>query len=175
MRSMQGLHTPRSTVWRPRRRGTDWLDRFAESLASSIGTAKFIVWMTVVMVGWIIWNVASGSLFRFDPHFRFLTFALSLQSSYAAPLILLAQYRQQQRDNLGVERDRRLRRQYGADMEFLTKEITSLRGGISELIPRDAVREILREELPKDLLQQIAQHRRGNQPAVDAPGSMTPS
>lgn len=164
MRSLQqGLHTPRSTIWRPH--GTDWLDRFAESLAWSIGTAKFILWMTVVMAAWIVWNVAGPGLLRFDPRFRFLTLALSLQSSYAAPLILLAQYRQQQRDNVEIELDRRLRRQYGTDMEFLTKEITSLRGGISGLIPRDAVRQIVRDEVPHDLLQRIVQQRRGKQPA----------
>ena len=82
--------------------------RWSESIARYMGTAKFIVYMTVVIAAWFAWNTLAPEPMRFDPYtFTFLTLILSLQASYAAPLILLAQNRQTDRDRLGMEEDRR--------------------------------------------------------------------
>ena len=81
--------------------------RFAETIARFIGTGRFLVLQTVVVIGWIAWNVAVPPSWRFDEYpFIFLTLALSLQAAYAAPLILLAQNRQTDRDRVNLEEDR---------------------------------------------------------------------
>jgi uncharacterized membrane protein len=85
---------------------------------------------------------------RFDPYpFIFLTLVLSLQASYAAPLILLAQNRQEARDRVISERDREQAAQSRADMDFLAREIASLRMSVGELATRDYLRSELRTEL----------------------------
>jgi uncharacterized membrane protein len=98
----------------------DAFGKFAEAFARFMGTARFLFGMTVVIVLWVLWNVPWGPPRpRFDEYpFIFLTLVLSLQASYAAPLILLAQNRQEARDRVALERDREQAAQSRADMDF---------------------------------------------------------
>src|SRR5215207_1889925 len=118
--------------------------RWSENIARYMGTAQFIVWMTLVILLWIGWNTLAPEQLRFDPYtFTFLTLILSLQASYAAPLILLAQNRQADRDRLTMEEDRRRAAAQKADTEYLAREIASLRIAIGEVATRDFVRSEL--------------------------------
>jgi len=122
--------------------------RWSEAIARFMGTARFLVYMTVVILAWIGWNTLAPKGLRFDPYtFTFLTLVLSLQASYAAPLILLAQNRQEARDRVISERDREQAAQSRADMDFLAREIASLRMSVGELATRDYLRSELRTEL----------------------------
>jgi uncharacterized membrane protein len=114
-----------------------------------MGTARFLFGMTVVIVLWVLWNLPWGPPRpRFDEYpFIFLTLILSLQASYAAPLILLAQNRQEARDRVALERDREQAAQSRADMDFLAREIASVRMSVGELATRDYLRSELRAEL----------------------------
>jgi uncharacterized membrane protein len=120
--------------------------RFAESTARFLGTATFIAWMTVFVAIWIGWNSPYGpDRPRWDAYpFIFLTLILSLQASYAAPLILLAQNRQEARDRVTQEQERDATAQAAADMEFLAREVASLRLGLGEVATRDFLRSELR-------------------------------
>ena len=132
--------------------------RWSESIARYMGTAQFIVWMTIVIGAWFAWNTLAPAGLRFDPYtFTFLTLILSLQASYAAPLILLAQNRQADRDRLASEEDRRRAAMQKADTEYLAREIASLRIALGEV----ATRDFLRNELARlaDELDEAA-HRR---------------
>jgi uncharacterized membrane protein len=118
---------------------------FAEQFARFMGTARFLMWMTVVVVGWIAWNTQAPDDLRFDEYpFIFLTLILSLQASYAAPLILLAQNRQESRDKVVAEQDRQANARAHADMEFLAREVASLRMAVGEVATRDFLRSELR-------------------------------
>src|SRR5689334_23474484 len=109
-----------------------------------MGTAKFLVYMTVVIALWIVWNTLAPAGWRFDPYtFTFLTLVLSLQASYAAPLILLAQNRQADRDRRAMEEDRRRAEMQKADTEYLSREIAALRIAVGEVATRDFVRSEL--------------------------------
>lgn len=127
----------------------DAFGKFAEGFARFMGTAGFLAWMTVLIIAWILWNAPIGPPRpRIDEYpFIFLTLMLSLQASYAAPLILLAQNRQEARDRVGLEQDRAQGAQNRADMDFLAREIASLRMSVGELATRDYVRSELRTEL----------------------------
>ena len=132
--------------------------RWSEAIARYMGTAQFIVWMTIVIGAWFLWNTLAPGPLRFDPYtFTFLTLILSLQASYAAPLILLAQNRQTDRDRLASEEDRRRAAMQKADTEYLAREIASLRIALGEV----ATRDFLRNELARlaDELDEAA-HRR---------------
>ncbi|WP_374999996.1 DUF1003 domain-containing protein [Aeromicrobium sp. CTD01-1L150] len=134
---------------RPARRDfdSDRFGRFAEGFARFMGTATFLAWMTGFITVWIIWNVPYGlDRPRFDSYpFIFLTLMLSLQASYAAPLILLAQNRQEARDRVQQEQDRQADAQSHADMEFLAREVAGLRLGLGEVATRDFIRSELRD------------------------------
>ena len=126
--------------------------RFSEGIARFLGTARFLVFQTAVVVLWIAWNV----LFRdretgFDPYpFILLTLALSLQASYAAPLILLAQNRQAERARQEAERDRRASGRTQADTEYLARELAAIRLALGEMPTRDYLDEEL-ERLRQEL------------------------
>ncbi|MBC9730634.1 DUF1003 domain-containing protein [Streptomyces sp. TRM68367] len=129
--------------------------RLSERIARFIGTGRFLVWMTVVIIVWIAWNTLMPRDVRFDEYpFIFLTLALSLQASYAAPLILLAQNRQDDRARIDLEQDRRSNERSIADTEYLTREIAALRVGLGEVATRDWMRSEL-----QDLLKEIEEHR----------------
>ena len=118
--------------------------QWSENIARYMGTAKFIVYMTVVIAAWFAWNTLAPKDMRFDPYtFTFLTLILSLQASYAAPLILLAQNRQADRDRLTMEEDRRRAAAQKADTEYLAREIASLRIAVGEVATRDFLRSEL--------------------------------
>ena len=115
--------------------------RWSEGIARFMGTAKFLVYMTVVIMLWIVWNTLAPRGWRFDPYtFTFLTLILSLQASYAAPLILLAQNRQADRDRLSLEEDLRRAAMQKADTEYLAREIAALRIALGDVATRDFVR-----------------------------------
>lgn len=125
--------------------------RWSEGIARYMGTAKFIVYMTGVILLWFGWNTLAPANLRFDPYtFTFLTLVLSLQASYAAPLILLAQNRQADRDRLSLEEDRRRAAAQKADTEYLAREIASLRIALGEVATRDFLRSEL-NRLSEDL------------------------
>ncbi|WP_326825575.1 DUF1003 domain-containing protein [Streptosporangium sp. NBC_01639] len=125
--------------------------RLSEQIARFLGTARFLVYMTVFVAVWGLWNAFGPESLRFDPYpFIFLTLILSLQASYAAPLILLAQNRQDDRDRIQNELDRAAAERNQADVEYLTREIASLRIALGEVATRDYIRselQRLQEEL----------------------------
>ena len=128
--------------------------RFSEAIARFLGTARYLVFQTAVVVLWIGWNVAfRNHKAAFDPYpFILLTLALSLQASYAAPLILLAQNRQAERDRQETERDRRTSTRTQADTEYLARELAAIRLALGEMPTRDYLDEELerlREELER--------------------------
>jgi uncharacterized membrane protein len=136
--------------------------RLSERIARFLGTGRFIVWMTVVIICWVIWNVAMPRDLRFDQYpFIFLTLALSLQASYAAPLILLAQNRQADRDRVNLEQDRRQNERNIADTEYLTREIAALRTNIGEVATRDWIRAEL-QDMFKELEERLHEELRGD-------------
>jgi uncharacterized membrane protein len=118
--------------------------KWSEAIARFMGTAKFLVYMTVVITVWIGWNTLTPRNLRFDPYtFTFLTLILSLQASYAAPLILLAQNRQADRDRLALDEDRRRAAMQKADTEYLARELAALRIAVGEVATRDFIRSEL--------------------------------
>jgi uncharacterized membrane protein len=150
------LDTPkqqRRTLIRAPQYDRDTFGVFAEQFARFMGTARFLMWMTVVVVVWVGWNTLAPRDVRFDEYpFIFLTLILSLQASYAAPLILLAQNRQEARDRLITEQDRQANARAHADMEFLAREVASLRMAVGEVATRDFLRSELRS-LRDDLVE----------------------
>jgi uncharacterized membrane protein len=144
------LDVPRESRWllrRPRFED-DTFGRFAERFARFMGTARFLLYMTLFVGLWLGWNwLAPGPAHWDDYPFIFLTLILSLQASYAAPLILLAQNRQEDRDRVIGEGDRLANTRAHADMEFLAREMASLRMALGEVATRDYVRSELRSLL----------------------------
>jgi uncharacterized membrane protein len=119
--------------------------RFSERIARFIGTGRFLVIQTVVIFVWVVWNVAVPKSLRFDDYpFQFLTLVLSLQAAYAAPLILLAQNRQDDRDRANLAQDRGQNDALIADAEYLTREVASLRVALGDVVTRDFMRNELR-------------------------------
>ncbi len=146
--SRERLDTPRelrrSFVRRPSY-DADAFGIFAEQFARFMGTARFLLYMTAFVLVWVGWNALTPEAWDFDPYpFIFLTLMLSLQASYAAPLILLAQNRQELRDKVVSERDRQANARAHADMEFLAREVASLRMALGEVATRDFLRSELR-------------------------------
>jgi uncharacterized membrane protein len=116
--------------------------RLSETIARYLGTARYLVFQTVVIIVWITINVVPE--LRFDEYpFILLTLALSMQASYAAPLILLAQNRQADRDRAQAERDRDVVARTQADTEYLARELASLRLAISGLPTADDLTDAL--------------------------------
>jgi uncharacterized membrane protein len=144
------LDVPRETrrLLRRPRFEDDTFGRFAERFARFMGTAHFLLWMSLFVVVWLGWNWLAPSSASWDAYpFIFLTLMLSLQASYAAPLILLAQNRQEDRDRVIAEGDRLANSRAHADMEFLAREMASLRMALGEVATRDYVRSELRSLL----------------------------
>jgi uncharacterized membrane protein len=147
--------------------------RFSEAIARFLGTGRYLVFQTAVVALWVAWNV----LFRdreagFDPYpFILLTLALSLQASYAAPLILLAQNRQAERDRQETERDRRTSSRTQADTEYLARELAAIRLALGEMPTRDYLDEEierLREELER-LRERVQPRSAADVPQADDP------
>jgi len=142
--------------FRRRRRGSDRFGAVSEGIARFLGTPRFLVYLTVFCIVWLIWNTWAPEDLRFDSAsngYTALTLMLSLQASYAAPLILLAQNRQDDRDRVSAEQDRQRAERSLADTEYLAREVASLRQAVNETATRDFVRSELRallEELQRD-------------------------
>ena len=125
--------------------------RLSENFARFLGTARFLVYMTFFVGFWVLWNTLAPMSMRWDTYpFIFLTLILSLQASYAAPLILLAQNRQADRDRISLNEDRAQNSRSIADTEYLTRELASLRIALGDVATRDFMRNEL-EDLLKDL------------------------
>ena len=118
----------------------DAVGRFAEGIARFLGTGRFLAVQTMIVIAWITLNVAAVRL-RWDPYpFILLNLAFSTQAAYAAPLILLAQNRQADRDRVQAEEDRARAASTRADTEYLARELAALRVAIGELATRDFIR-----------------------------------
>ncbi|HVV74960.1 MAG TPA: DUF1003 domain-containing protein [Mycobacteriales bacterium] len=132
------------------------MGRLSERVARFLGTWRFIGYMTLFIGVWLLWNVVAPHGWRFDPrskNFTLLTLLLSLQASYAAPLILLAQNRQADRDRVQYEQDRALSERAVDDTEYLAREIAAVRVSLGEVATRDYLRgelQRLLEELKPD-------------------------
>jgi uncharacterized membrane protein len=119
--------------------------RASESVARFLGTGRYLMWQTVIVIVWIFLNLFAVTL-RWDPYpFILLNLAFSTQAAYAAPLILLAQNRQENRDKVALEEDRRRAQQTKADTEFLARELAALRLAVGEVATRDYLRRELEE------------------------------
>ncbi len=122
--------------------------RISERVARFIGSWAFIAWMTVVILMWVAFNVFAPGGIQPDAYpFIFLTLLLSVQASYAAPLILLAQNRQTDRDRVQYQEDRQRNERMLADSDYLAREVASLRTSLGDLATRDYVRSESRETL----------------------------
>lgn len=129
---------------------SDRFGRFSEAFARAMGTSGFLFGMTVFVVVWLAWNIFMPPQLQFDPaatNFTLLTLILSLQASYAAPLILLAQNRQDDRDRVQIEQDRQRAERNLADTEYLAREVVALRMAVNDFADQVVTREVLRTEL----------------------------
>ncbi|MGN6688677.1 MAG: DUF1003 domain-containing protein [Actinomycetales bacterium] len=162
----QPMESRRNLVPRPSF-DPDVFGRFAESFARFMGTARFLLYMTIFVLVWLAWNTFLPEHLQFDPkhlNYTLLTLILSLQASYAAPLILLAQNRQADRDRVQYEQDRARAERSVADTEYLTREVAALRIALGDV----ATRDFLRSEL-RGLLEEIDE--RARQAAAEAAGA----
>ncbi|MEF3404485.1 DUF1003 domain-containing protein [Agromyces sp. CCNWLW203] len=134
---------------------SDRFGRFTELVARGMGTPGFLLGLSVFAIGWMVWNTFAPEEWRFDSiaiGFTALTLVLSLQASYAAPLILLAQNRQDDRDRVQIEQDRQRAERNLADTEYLAREVVALRLAMKDLASREFIRSELRsiiEELDR--------------------------
>ena len=154
-RPEQRLDTPRGTrgLGSVLRLDPDAVGRFAEGIARFLGTGRFLAVQTIIVIVWIALNVFAVRL-RWDPYpFILLNLAFSTQAAYAAPLILLAQNRQADRDRVQAEEDRSRAAQTRADTEYLARELASLRVSIGELATRDFIRGELNRLVADDTVE----------------------
>ncbi|MGT2424937.1 DUF1003 domain-containing protein [Amnibacterium kyonggiense] len=181
-RDVDPLEAPKGLP-RGRRRSTgrDVFGRFSESFARAMGTSGFLIGLTVFVVVWLAWNTFLPTAAQFDPratNFTLLTLLLSLQASYAAPLILLAQNRQDDRDRVQVEQDRQRAERNLDDTEYLAREIVALRLLVRDMASQDFVRdelkalleeldrrEVSREAAAEELTAEDAEARRREPPS----------
>ncbi|MCU1579160.1 MAG: hypothetical protein JWP19_1364 [Rhodoglobus sp.] len=137
-------------------RSQDRMGRFSEAFARAMGTPWFLVGMTAIVAVWLVYNSTVPESAQFDPratNFTLLTLILSLQASYAAPMILLAQNRQDDRDRVQIEQDRQRAERNLNDTEYLAREVVALRLAVKDLASKDFIRAELRsllEELDRD-------------------------
>jgi len=150
----KGLRTP---IIPPRgRESSDRFGRFTEWVARAMGTPWFLLFLTAFVLLWMAWNTFGPVEWRFDSvdlGFIALTLVLSLQASYAAPLILLAQNRQDDRDRVQIEQDRQRAERNLADTEYLAREVVALRLALNDVASKEFIRQELRallEELERD-------------------------
>ncbi|GAB3133269.1 DUF1003 domain-containing protein [Tsukamurella serpentis] len=152
--------------------GDDMIGQGAERVARFLGTGRYLAIQTIIVVVWIIVNVVWVSL-EFDPYpFILLNLAFSTQAAYAAPLILLAQNRQESRDRISLDEDRARAAQTKADTEFLARELAAVRIAVGDAASRDYMRRELDEVHDKldaltALLQQM-QHPAPDRETADA-------
>jgi uncharacterized membrane protein len=162
-----GLDTPREvkrSLVRTPSVDPETFGRWSERFARFMGTPRFLIYMTAFVALWLAWNTFGPEELQFDPrslNYTLLTLILSMQASYAAPLILLAQNRQDDRDRVSFEQDRQRAERNLADTEYLAREVAALRIAMREV----ATRDFLRSEL-RNLLDELEE---GHRPAEEAP------
>jgi len=140
--------------------------RLSERVARFLGTWRFIGYMTLFIAVWLLWNLLVPHHLQFDPrskNFTLMTLLLSLQASYAAPLILLAQNRQADRDRVQYESDRSLSERAVADTEYLAREVAAIRVALGEVATRDYIRGELQR-----LLEDLGSRESGSRGDEDA-------
>jgi uncharacterized membrane protein len=138
------LYTPRTRRYSPRV-DPEAVGQITESIARFFGTGRYLLIQTILVLAWIGLNVSAATL-RWDPYpFILLNLAFSTQAAYAAPLILLAQNRQENRDRVALEEDRRRAAQTKADTEYLARELAALRLAVGEVVTREYLRHELEE------------------------------
>ncbi|MGO9083338.1 MAG: DUF1003 domain-containing protein [Streptosporangiaceae bacterium] len=171
--SRNDLSSPRGTV--PRIAGrydADAFGRMSESIARFLGTGRFIVGQTVLVIAWIALNTL-GLIRHWDPYpFILLNLAFSTQAAYAAPLILLAQNRQDDRDRDVIERDRQVAARTQADTEFLARELAAVRLTLADVVTT----EDLDDRLTR--LEKLIAYGPASQPSANgqaAPASVAPA
>lgn len=141
----QRLDTPRTSRYLAPRLDVEAVGRFSENIARFLGTGRYLAGQTVVVIVWILLNIGAFA-WQWDPYpFILLNLAFSTQAAYAAPLILLAQNRQENRDRVALEEDRRRAQQTKADTEYLARELAALRLAVGEVATRDYLRRELDE------------------------------
>lgn len=139
----RGLRTGNFSLFQSR----DRMGRFSEAFARAMGTPWFLVGMTAVVVVWLVYNSTAPVGAQFDPrltNFTLLTLILSLQASYAAPMILLAQNRQDDRDRVQIEQDRQRAERNLNDTEYLAREVVALRLAMQDMASKEFIRAELR-------------------------------
>jgi uncharacterized membrane protein len=166
------LYTPRTSRGFSLRLDPEAIGQSTEAIARFFGTGRYLLIQTALVIVWITVNLVAVE-YRFDPYpFILLNLAFSTQAAYAAPLILLAQNRQENRDRVTLEEDRRRASQTKADTEFLARELAALRLSVGEVVTREYLRDELEElrDLLADLLPQS--HEKpgpdGSSPGLDA-------
>ena len=153
-------------------RSRDRFGRFTETIARGMGTPWFLLGLTIFAVVWMLFNTFAPVEWRFDSYaigFTALTLILSLQASYAAPMILLAQNRQDDRDRVQFEQDRQRAERNLADTEYLAREVVALRLAMKDMATKDFIKAELRallEELEKD---EVPAKPVAKKPAAKAP------
>ncbi|PJJ62272.1 DUF1003 domain-containing protein [Compostimonas suwonensis] len=164
----------RSTVLPIRQRvSRDRFGRFTEWIARNMGTPVFLLGLTVFCAAWIVFNTVAPESWRFDSAaigFTALTLILSLQASYAAPLILLAQNRQDDRDRVQIEQDRQRAERNLADTEYLAREVVALRLAIKDMASKDFIRAELRS-----MLEELDRRDEAREEDAEAEDAATPA
>lgn len=157
-RNQSPLETPKTKqlFWAPSL-NQETVGRISERFARAMGTGAFLITMTIIVLLWVSWNTLAPESAQYDPralNFTLLTLILSLQASYAAPLILLAQNRQDDRDRVKFEQDRQRAERNLADTEYLAREVAALKLALEEVATKDFVKDELREVV-RELLEEL--------------------
>jgi len=157
-RNQSPLETPKALrVFRAPSMNQEAVGRISESFARAMGTGAFLITMTIIVMIWLSWNTLAPVDAQYDPralNFSLLTLILSLQASYAAPLILLAQNRQDDRDRVKFEQDRQRAERNLADTEYLAREVAALKLALDEVATKDFVKDELRDVV-RELLEEL--------------------
>ncbi|NYF97504.1 DUF1003 domain-containing protein [Janibacter cremeus] len=160
----------RHLIRRPSGMSNEAFGVVSEKFARFMGTPRFLIWMTVFVTLWLTWNTFAPEGAQFDPralNYTLLTLMLSLQASYAAPLILLAQNRQDDRERVALEHDRVQAERALADTEYLTREVAALRIALRDTATRDFIRSELRDLLEEMETKGLEVRRREETPDED--------
>ena len=157
-RNQSPLETPKTKqLFRAPSLNQEAVGRISERFARAMGTGAFLITMTIIVFLWVSWNTLAPESAQYDPralNFTLLTLILSLQASYAAPLILLAQNRQDDRDRVKFEQDRQRAERNLADTEYLAREVAALKLALEEVATKDFVKDELREVV-RELLEEL--------------------
>jgi uncharacterized membrane protein len=158
------LSVPKGAPVRGSLYDADSFGRFSEALARFLGTGKYLVGQTALVIGWIIINVIAG-IHHWDPYpFILLNLAFSTQAAYAAPLILLATNRQDERDRANIERDRQVAARTQADTEYLARELAAVRLALNDVVTSQDLADQL-QQLAKLIADRAPEQPREEQPA----------